>query len=184
MAAHRCPFSSLLRGGAGGSACAVGPAAAESLGAREARSGAAVGVTCLADALGVAAALGRCLPALAMAPAEILSGKIVSAYVTRGGLPARPPARSSFPPSARRCGAQRGGSPGAGKVCGEPRSGTKPVRLAGWGCPGGPSPAGRENGAVVAFALGLPGRSRFEDTLKLFHYVAFKAYVFLTGKSY
>lgn len=147
MAAHRCPFSSLPRGGAGGSACAVGPAAAESLGAREARSGAAVGVTCPADALGVAAALGRCLPALAMAPAEILSGKIVSAYVTRGGLPARPlfvpaerpalwSAARGFPSGGESLwGAAVGNETGAAGGLGVPR-GTEPCWPGEWGCGG------------------------------------------------
>lgn len=41
--------------------------------------------------------LGRYLPALAMAPAEILSGKIVSAYVPRGRPPALPAMRPELP---------------------------------------------------------------------------------------
>lgn len=65
----------------------------------------------------------RCLPALAMAPAEILSGKIVSEYVPQGR-----PSRRGFPRAGKGCG-QRGADaigrePGAAGGCpGEPRPG-------------------------------------------------------------
>lgn len=128
----------------------MGPVAAESVGARVARSRSAVGGSASRRRSESSVVLGRCFPALAMAPAEVLSGKIVSAYVPSG-------ARPSFPPRARHCV-----GPGllwVGRPCGELR-GFLPLGVAEIEKePGVAVGAGGQqwNGPGVAFALALLG---------------------------